>query len=89
MNEVKNIVNLDTLLAETEPSVSQGLEQAKSQLFFIPFMTPDKFAEAIGLSKGVVGGWIDQGYLPMARVGRYRMINMVVLVANLKKGVVL
>ncbi|MDI1278629.1 hypothetical protein, partial [Methylobacter sp.] len=60
-----------------------------SQLFFIPFMTPDKFAESIGLTKGVVGGWIDQGYLPTAKVGRYRMINMVVLVTNLKEGKVL
>ncbi|MFZ2404298.1 MAG: hypothetical protein WAW41_04115 [Methylobacter sp.] len=88
MNEQQNQVNLDQIL-ETDPAVKQGLAQAKSQLFFIPFMTPDKFAESIGLTKGVVGGWIDQGYLPTAKIGRYRMINMVVLVANLKDGKVL
>ncbi|MGZ8152458.1 MAG: helix-turn-helix domain-containing protein [Methylovulum sp.] len=88
MNEQQNQVNLDQIL-ETDSSVKQGLKQVASQLFFIPFMTPDKFAESIGLTKGVVGGWIDQGYLPTAKIGRYRMINMVVLVANLKEGKVL
>jgi len=85
MNQQQNPVKLDTLFASS-PEIKQDLEQTASQLFFIPFMTPEKFAEAIGLSKGVVGGWIDQGYIPTAKVGRYRMINMVVLVANLKEG---
>jgi hypothetical protein len=88
MNQEQTTVNLETFL-ETKPAIKQELEQTNSQLFFIPFMTPDKFAEAIGLSKGVIGGWIDQGYLPTAKIGRYRMINMVVLVANLKEGKVL
>lgn len=88
MNQDENRIKLNTLL-ESNPAVMQGLEQATSQLFFIPFMTPDKFAEAIGLTKGVVGGWIDQGYLPTAKIGRYRMINMVLLVTNLKEGKVL
>ncbi|EGW20669.1 helix-turn-helix domain-containing protein [Methylobacter tundripaludum] len=88
MNQQQNTVKLDTLFA-SNPDIKQGLEQTASHLFFIPFMTPDKFAESIGLSKGVVGGWIDQGYLPTAKIGRYRMINMVVLVTNLKEGKVL
>jgi hypothetical protein len=88
MNQVQNTVKLDTLFA-SNPSIRQGLEQTASQLFFIPFMVPGKFAESIGLSEGVVGGWIDQGYIPTVKVGRYRMINMVVLVANLKEGKVL
>jgi hypothetical protein len=87
MNE-SNQVNLAAVL-ESTPALKQGMEQTASQLFFIPFMTPDKFADAIGLSKGVVGGWIDQGYLPTTKIGRYRMINMVVLVSNLKEGKVL
>ncbi|HEY8037306.1 MAG TPA: hypothetical protein VIF37_17125 [Methylobacter sp.] len=88
MNQVQNTVKLDTLFA-SNPSIRQGLEQTASQLFLIPFMVPGKFAESIGLSEGVVGGWIDQGYIPTVKVGRYRMINMVVLVANLKEGKVL
>lgn len=88
MNQEQNLVNLDAVI-ELNPIGDKVLEQTASQLFFIPFMTPDKFAESIGLSKGVVGGWIDQGYLPTAKIGRYRMINMVVRVANLKEGKVL
>jgi len=88
MNQEQNTVKLDTLIESTSP-LEQSLKQTASQLFFIPFMTPDKFAQAIGLSRGVVGGWIDQGYLPTAKIGRYRMINMVVLVSNLKEGKVL
>jgi len=88
MNQEQNLVNLDAVI-ELNPIGDKVLEQTASQLFFIPFMTPDKFAESIGLSKGVVGGWIDQGYLPTAKIGRYRMINMVVLVTNLKEGKVL
>jgi len=34
----------------------------------VPFMHPNKFADLIGLSKGVVGGWIDQGYVPTVKV---------------------
>lgn len=88
MNQDADRIKLDTLL-ESGPAIKQGLEHANSQLFFIPFMTPDKFADAIGLTKGVVGGWIDQGYLPTAKIGRYRMVNMVMLVSNLKEGKVL
>lgn len=54
----------------------------------VPFMHPDKFAEQIGLSKGVVGGWIDQGYVPTIKVGKYRMINLIALTDGLKLGVV-
>lgn len=88
MNQDQNIAILDTVL-ELNIVGEKVLEQTANQLFFIPFMTPDKFADAIGLTKGVVGGWIDQGYIPTAKIGRYRMINMVVLVANLKAGKVL
>ncbi len=100
MNQEQNAVNLDALKLINSPvnldavlssdlSSKLALHQATDLLTFIPFMTPDKFAESIGLSKGVVGGWIDQGYLPTAKIGRYRMINMVVLVTNLKEGKVL
>lgn len=88
MNEEQTTVNLETVLVAVDESIKQGLPES-FQLFFIPFMTPRKFASAIGLSEGVVGGWIDQGYIPTAKVGRYRMVSMVLLVANLEKGIVL
>jgi len=46
MNQDANRIKLDTLI-ESSPALKQGIEQANSQLFFIPFMTPDKFADAI------------------------------------------
>ncbi len=48
-----------------------------------PFMEQKKFAENIGLSVGVVGGWVDQGYIPTVKIGKYRMVNMVAITAGL------
>lgn len=42
----------------------------------VPVMHPHRFAELIGLSRGVVGGWIDNGYVPTVQIGKYRMINL-------------
>ena len=50
----------------------------------VPLMHPDKFAKKIGLSEGVVGGWIDNAYLPTVKVGKYRMINLVKLIEDLR-----
>jgi hypothetical protein len=55
----------------------------------IPLMHPDLFAEKIGRSAGVVGGWIDSGYLPTVKIGRYQLINLALLTENLKQGKVL
>ncbi|MEF3074892.1 hypothetical protein V2P20_07630 [Methylobacter sp. Wu1] len=55
----------------------------------VPLMHPDKFAEQIGRTPGVIGGWIDAGYLPTVKVGRYQLINLALLTENLKKGFVL
>lgn len=56
---------------------------------FMPCIHHSKFADLSGLSVGVVGGWVDAGYLPVVRIGRYTMINLVQLAENLKKGGVL
>jgi len=45
----------------------------------VPVMHPDRFAELIGLSAGVVGGWIDLGYVPTVKIGKYRLINLAAL----------
>lgn len=50
----------------------------------IPFIHPDEFAKLIGLSSGVVGGWIDNGYIPTVKTGKYRMVNLVKLTAELQ-----
>ncbi|WP_374089757.1 hypothetical protein [Methylomicrobium lacus] len=55
----------------------------------VPLVHPTAFSKMIGLSDGVVGGWIDLGYLPTVKVGRYQLINLALLSENLKKGKVL
>lgn len=88
MNQEQTLVNLDDVLTSS-PEIKQNLDELASRLFFIPFMTQAKFAESIGLTKGVIGGWIDLDSIPTVKIGKHRMINMVVLVTNLKEGKVL
>ncbi|NOR71640.1 MAG: hypothetical protein GQ532_18460 [Methylomarinum sp.] len=45
--------------------------------FNVPVIHQDKFAAAVGLSSGVIGGWVDNGYIPTLKIGKYRMINLV------------
>jgi hypothetical protein len=52
----------------------------------MPCVHHAEFARLNGLSEGVVGGWIDNGYLPVVKVGKYTMINLVQLTDNLKAG---
>ncbi len=39
-------------------------------------MHPTIFAYHIGHSVGVVGSWIDNGYLPTVKIGKHRLINL-------------
>ncbi len=88
MSQEQTVVKLDDVLA-SDPEIKQNLEELATRLFFVPFMTQAKFAESIGLTKGVIGGWIDINSIPTVKIGKHRMINMVVLVTNLKEGKVL
>lgn len=45
----------------------------------VPYMTREQFASHIGLPVGVVEGWVDKGYLPTCRVGKYSLINVALL----------
>jgi len=54
----------------------------------LPMIHQRQFAELNGLSEGVIGGWIDNGYLPVVKVGRYTMVNLVQLAERLKNGTV-
>lgn len=83
MNSQQEIVKSDTSPVSVAPQIIINLNTS------VPFMHPFNFANDAGLSAGVVGGWIDNGYLPTVKVGRYQMINLVLLTENLKKGFVL
>lgn len=52
----------------------------------LPYIHPDKFAELIGLSARVIEGWIARGYLPTVKVGRYAMVNLVQIDADLNNA---
>jgi len=39
----------------------------------------ERFGALSGLDDGVLRGMIDKGYLPTLKIGRYRLINLVVL----------
>ena len=45
----------------------------------VPVMAADRFAELVGVSSEVVRGWIDKGYLPTMKIGRYRLVNLAAL----------
>ena len=45
----------------------------------VPVMAADRFADLVGVSSEVVRGWIDKGYLPTMKIGRYRLVNLAAL----------
>lgn len=82
MNLQQEIVNLN-------PDSQDALQIVVNLNTAVPFMNHLHFAQQSGFSSGVVGGWLDNGYLPTVKVGRYQVINLVLLTENLKKGFVL
>jgi hypothetical protein len=59
-------------------------EQAKG--VFPPMMEWRRFAEWIGVDEGIVYNWMRRAYLPTVKVGKYPMVNVVVLVERLREG---
>lgn len=51
-----------------------------------PLMEWRQFAEWIGVDHGIVYNWMRRAYLPTIKVGKYPMINVVVLVDRLREG---
>ncbi|MBS4028193.1 MAG: hypothetical protein KGZ58_06075 [Ignavibacteriales bacterium] len=51
---------------------------------FVPLMTQKQFAELSGLSRDAVKAQVINGYWPSVKVGKYRMINLISLVDQLK-----
>jgi hypothetical protein len=53
-------------------------EQVASALN-MPVISRLRFAEMIGVSEGVVQGWIAKGYIPTYTVGKYTLVNLALL----------
>lgn len=45
----------------------------------LPVISRSRFAEMIGVSEGVVQGWVAKGYIPTYSVGKYTLINLALL----------
>lgn len=54
------------------------IEQVTSALN-LPVISRSRFAEMIGVSEGVVQGWIAKGYIPTYTVGKYTLVNLALL----------
>lgn len=52
----------------------------------VSVMAADRFAELVGVSSEVVRGWIDKGYLPTMKIGRYRLVNLAALQREALQG---
>ncbi|MDS4071396.1 MAG: hypothetical protein RKO24_17425 [Candidatus Competibacter sp.] len=52
----------------------------------VPVMAMDRFAELVGVSADVVRGWVERGYLPTTKIGRYRLVNIALLTREALQG---
>ncbi|GAB2782190.1 hypothetical protein GCM10027040_05320 [Halomonas shantousis] len=48
----------------------------------VPLMTVERFAELSGLSPDTVRGQLQQGNLPIFKIGRRRLVNVALLTAE-------
>lgn len=87
MNHLQQKVNGNQSAALGTQTNATSLPPQIINLPMPPVMHPDKFAELIGLSSGVVGGWIQLGYLPTLKIGKYRMINLSALTAQCRSDI--
>lgn len=42
----------------------------------LPCITKERFADLVGTSPSAVQGWINRGYVPTAKTGKYRLIDL-------------
>ncbi|MEZ0231416.1 MAG: hypothetical protein ACAH12_01135 [Methylophilaceae bacterium] len=50
-----------------------------SQMPSLPVISRQKFAEMIGMSEGIIEGWMNRGYIPTLLIGKHRLINLALL----------
>lgn len=54
-----------------------------SQMFHAPVLLPviskERFASLTGFPPGVIDGWVNRGYLPTTRFGKWSGINLIAL----------
>ena len=50
-----------------------------------PVMSRQSFADWIGVSDGVVRGWVERGEIPTVKVAKRRMINVLAFVRMIEE----
>ncbi|WP_417583181.1 DNA-binding protein [Nitrincola sp.] len=50
-----------------------------------PLMQWREFADWIRMDQSIVRGWIENGYLPTERIGKHRLVNVVLLSKQLSE----
>ncbi|GAB2586010.1 DNA-binding protein [Nitrincola alkalisediminis] len=50
-----------------------------------PLMAWREFADWIRMDQAIVRGWIENGYLPTERIGKHRLVNVVLLSKQLSE----
>lgn len=63
--------------------VIKDAEQLSKLLISPPVMPWRDFAAWIQLNDDVVEHWVKRGYLPTIKIGRYRMVNVALLIQQL------
>ena len=53
---------------------------------YTPLMTLSEFASCVGVSEGVVEGWVKRNYVPTHKIGRHRLVNVAKLSDSLISG---
>ena len=51
-----------------------------------PVMSRQVFADWIGVSDGVVRGWIDRGEIPTVKIAKRRMVNVLAFVEMVQEA---
>ena len=62
------------------------LTTQSSNFTSLPFLTAEKFAEAVGLPIGVVEAQMDRRLLPVAKIGKRRFVNLEILRLSCLEG---
>lgn len=72
-----NLINIVALTRDSLLKSNYGQVIFHSQFYLdLPLMPQDVFANRVGVTDGVVRGWILRGYVPSVISGRDRLINV-------------
>ena len=66
----------------TDPIVADARLQTGAAPFPSPLVTRERFSEMVGVTPDTVNKWIDRGFLPVFRVGRWSLVNVALLNAR-------